>query len=124
MRNVEAGESSMAPVVVAFAVVAAGLFLIYRANQRVDRTDSVKQPGSLRCVDCGTAWPRTMKSRKPVFNPCPECEGKCDVMTNDTPIPLEEAWSRKKHADFERFYAAREADRAEREWLADDKTPA
>lgn len=83
--------------------------------------------GSLRCKSCHTNWPRLLEDGKPVFNPCMECVEKdrdaaCD-MVNTEPIPLDEAWSRKKHAAFEIFCKAEWTDErreAYRQSVADE----
>jgi hypothetical protein len=66
-----------------------------------------------RCNPCSTNWPASVKVADvtETFNPCPECDGKTDFLSNATPIEDTEAISRKRHADFERWYADREAKR-------------
>lgn len=61
---------------------------------------------ALRCSTCSLAWPRRRE-----FNTCPECGDATWVSTTSEPMPEPEARSRKAHADFERFYAEREAAR-------------
>ena len=70
-----------------------------------------------RCNPCSTNWPPSSD-----YNPCPECEGKTDFFSNTDSIDADEALSRKKHADFERFWEERESKRqaAESKALADE----
>jgi len=56
------------------------------------------QPMSMRCSPCGINWPRIAD-----FCKCPECGGDTSVM-NSTPLPLAEAYSLKRHAEFERYF--------------------
>ena len=60
-----------------------------------------------RCPVCLVNWPPTRE-----FTTCPECESKTDFITNDNPMDVKEALSRKRHADFEKFYAERSAKQA------------
>ncbi len=57
-----------------------------------------------RCSNCAVNWPPTSE-----FQPCPQCESKTDMIGNTDPIDVSEALSRKRHADFERYYSARSA---------------
>lgn len=57
-----------------------------------------------RCGICGVSWPDDR-----AFDPCPECEQPTQRMSMMEPLSLDEAWTRKRHADFERFYARRSA---------------
>ena len=57
-----------------------------------------------RCSNCCVSWPPTSE-----FQPCPECESKTDFIGNTDPMDAKEALSRKRHADFEKFYSERSA---------------
>lgn len=59
-----------------------------------------------RCTNCSTNWPPTGE-----FAVCPECGDTCSPMGQASPIPVGEAVSRKRHAEFERFYVDWEARR-------------
>lgn len=59
---------------------------------------------AFRCPVCLTNWPPTGE-----FAVCPECRQETSPMSSPTPIPVGEAVSRKRYADFEVFYADREA---------------
>jgi hypothetical protein len=59
-----------------------------------------------RCNPCSTNWPPTTE-----FQDCPECQARTAFGRNADPIDLSEALSRKRHADFNRFYEDREAKR-------------
>lgn len=63
-----------------------------------------------RCTTCGVDWPNANR-----YGTCPECEGRTDPMSNGNPLDEETARSRALHAEFERYYAKREADREARE---------
>lgn len=63
---------------------------------------------ALRCPQCLTNWPATaIKTEKETitFQPCPECGVPTSFMTNAEPLDDDEATSRQRHADFEKFYA-------------------
>lgn len=57
-----------------------------------------------RCSTCLTNWPPTTE-----FQACPECDERTSFMGNADPIDPAEALSRKRHADFEKYYADRSA---------------
>lgn len=59
-----------------------------------------------RCTNCSTNWPPTGE-----FAVCPECGDNSSPMGQAVPIDVAVAVSRKRHAEFERFYAEREAAR-------------
>jgi hypothetical protein len=70
---------------------------------------------ALRCSLCAVNWPADYS----LFQYCPECgdpkdpDGrvKCSWMVSETPIDTKEARSRKRNADFERYYEQREAEK-------------
>jgi hypothetical protein len=102
---------------------------------RPPRHEGPKQPGppprpdddwALRCVICNEDWPlvpglfgiarperfmalvqetRTDPERAKLQ--CPVCLGSVHVADNLNPLPVDQAWSKKRHADFDRFYEAR-----------------
>lgn len=57
-----------------------------------------------RCPLCLINWPHTSE-----FQPCPECNTPTETFTNSDPIDMKEALSRKRHADFGRYCAQRDA---------------
>lgn len=59
---------------------------------------------ALRCSDCGIAWPADQE----LYGSCPVCEGETSEVA-EQPMDAEIALSAKRHADFERFYQARQA---------------
>jgi len=63
--------------------------------------------GSLHCAECDIHWPRVYA----LYKACPECGRVCVMMAMGQPIPETEARSRRLHAEFERFYQARESRR-------------
>jgi hypothetical protein len=52
-----------------------------------------------RCDLACAPWPA-----KPPYKVCPECQEPTKVVSNDTPLSDDEAQSRARHAEFERFY--------------------
>ena len=62
-------------------------------------------PEARRCPACKTDWP-TLNGKTPDFQVCPECEKSTQVVLDGDPISLREAVSRRKHADFDRWYDA------------------
>lgn len=59
---------------------------------------------SLRCSPCDINWPYD----RPVYDHCPECGTMTLLSKDDASMTDAEGASRKKHAEFERFYRARE----------------
>lgn len=57
-----------------------------------------------RCSNCNTNWPLGA-AYKPT---CPECGEPTAYFQNAQPIEAGEAASRRKHAEFERYFAERE----------------
>lgn len=69
-----------------------------------------------RCLPCGVTWPVEGRlfnlpfniNFNPRYGPeCPVCKERTTYGSNLTPISLEEAWSLKNHADFERYFERR-----------------
>lgn len=60
-----------------------------------------KFPIARRCSLCAINWPDTDD-----YKMCPECldEDGTDRCRDVKPLSLDEAWSKKMHAEFERFY--------------------
>lgn len=102
----QAGDNVVFAACFAVLAVCAGVALIALRRQKPTMTQLLN--GAYRCVVCHTNWPRLLTARaETVFAPCPECSGRCDAV-GISAISVDEAWSRKRHADFERFYMARE----------------
>lgn len=55
------------------------------------------------CALCGVNWPK-----RPQFRRCPECEARTSVRPDAEPLADDEADTRRKRAEFDRYYAARE----------------
>ena len=66
---------------------------------------------SLHCNRCELDWPVDYDN----FTACPECEGRTWWMCAGAPMSAEKAISMKRHADFNRFYKARELKRFEQQ---------
>ena len=64
----------------------------------------------LRCPQCLVNWPHSIKDGDQIiqFATCPECDSKTDYTCGD-PMDDDEALSRKRHADFEKYYVERSA---------------
>ena len=59
-----------------------------------------------RCNTCCLSWPDEEDYLR-----CPECRRKTYRYQNKTPMPVEEAESRRSHALFDRYYELRESER-------------
>ncbi len=57
-----------------------------------------------RCTACAVNWPYAKAYRN-----CVQCKDVCTPISNDEPIDFDDAESLRKTAEFERFYARREA---------------
>lgn len=59
-----------------------------------------------RCSVCAISWPNFLE-----FARCPKCGEKTALVNNEKPMDLREATSLKRHLEFDRKYAEREAHR-------------
>jgi hypothetical protein len=59
-----------------------------------------------RCGDCGISWPPHKDYRK-----CPACEQRTVERVKGTALPLNEARTLARKAEFERYYAKHDAAR-------------
>lgn len=115
MSDQEAGEVVIVVAGVALLAILAGVAYIAQCAKRNagsarDATTGngveMDSQSSFRCSICGVNWPHDAR-----FNPCPECGDETSGIKDPPSLDMAEALRRKNHADFERFYADREANR-------------
>ena len=70
-----------------------------------------------RCSKCKTLWPDERyvgaDGEARMYEKCPECQAITELVEEE-PIGVAEADDRRKHAEFDRYYAAREEKRLDR----------